>query len=116
MSGGDRQLSKVATPTNHLAVVGNFVGALLGAKMGLREVPIFFFAVGVVHYVVLFVRSSPRSSTRSSSSSSLRPASPPSAGRGSAATSTTPPRSSTSPPSSSTCHWYVYIYRLLFSS
>jgi hypothetical protein len=55
MSGGDRRLSKVATPTNHLAVVGNFVGALLGAKMGLREVPIFFFAVGVVHYLVLFV-------------------------------------------------------------
>jgi hypothetical protein len=23
--------------------------------MGLREVPIFFFAVGVVHYLVLFV-------------------------------------------------------------
>ncbi|PWZ15990.1 S-type anion channel SLAH2 [Zea mays] len=55
MSGGDRRLSKVATPTNHLAVVGNFVGALLGANMGLREVPIFFFAVGVVHYLVLFV-------------------------------------------------------------
>jgi hypothetical protein len=55
MSGGDRRLSKVATPTNHLAVVGNFVGALLGAKMGLREVPIFFFAIGVVHYLVLFV-------------------------------------------------------------
>ncbi|WVZ99739.1 hypothetical protein U9M48_044998, partial [Paspalum notatum var. saurae] len=55
MSGGDRRLSKVATPTNHLAVVGNFVGALLGAGMGLREVPIFFFAVGLAHYVVLFV-------------------------------------------------------------
>jgi hypothetical protein len=55
MLGGNRRLSKVATPTNHLAVVGNFVGALLGAKMGLREVPIFFFAVGVVHYLVLFV-------------------------------------------------------------
>jgi|UniRef100_A0A804QNT8 hypothetical protein len=55
MSGGARRLSKVANPTNHLAVVGNFVGALLGAKMGLREVPIFFFAVGVVHYLVLFV-------------------------------------------------------------
>ncbi|KAJ1264286.1 hypothetical protein BS78_09G251700 [Paspalum vaginatum] len=55
MSGGDRRLSKVATPTNHLAVVGNFVGALLGARMGLREVPIFFFAVGLAHYVVLFV-------------------------------------------------------------
>ncbi|XP_062181335.1 S-type anion channel SLAH2-like [Phragmites australis] len=55
MSGGDRRLSKVASPTNHLAVVGNFVGALLGARMGLREVPIFFFAVGLAHYLVLFV-------------------------------------------------------------
>ncbi|XP_062197663.1 S-type anion channel SLAH2-like [Phragmites australis] len=55
MSGGDRRLSKVATPTNHLAVVGNFVGALLGARMGPREVPIFFFAVGLAHYLVLFV-------------------------------------------------------------
>ena len=55
MSGGDRRLSKVANPTNHLAVVGNFVGALLGARMGLREAPIFFFAVGLAHYVVLFV-------------------------------------------------------------
>ncbi|XP_062230421.1 S-type anion channel SLAH2-like [Phragmites australis] len=55
MSGGDRRLSKVANPTNHLAVVGNFVGALLGARMGLREVPIFFFAVGLAHYLVLFV-------------------------------------------------------------
>jgi hypothetical protein len=51
----DRRLSKVATPTNHLVVVGNFLGTLLGAKMGLREVPIFFFAVGVMHYLVLFV-------------------------------------------------------------
>nr|CAB3464327.1 unnamed protein product [Digitaria exilis] len=55
MSGGDRRLSKVANPTNHLAVVGNFVGALLGARMGLREAPMFFFAVGLAHYMVLFV-------------------------------------------------------------
>ncbi|OEL21922.1 S-type anion channel SLAH3 [Dichanthelium oligosanthes] len=55
MSGGDRRLSKVANPTNHLAVVGNFVGALLGAQMGLTEPAIFFFAVGLVHYLVLFV-------------------------------------------------------------
>jgi hypothetical protein len=27
MSGDDHQLSKVATLTNHLAIVGNFVGA-----------------------------------------------------------------------------------------
>ncbi|KAL5718747.1 S-type anion channel slah3 [Ranunculus cassubicifolius] len=55
MSGGGRRLSKVANPTNHLAVVGNFVGALLGASMGLKEGPIFFFAVGLAHYTVLFV-------------------------------------------------------------
>ncbi|KAF0926746.1 hypothetical protein E2562_027171 [Oryza meyeriana var. granulata] len=55
MSGGERRLSKVANPSNHLAIVGNFVGALLGARMGLREGPVFFFAVGLVHYIVLFV-------------------------------------------------------------
>jgi tellurite resistance protein TehA-like permease len=55
MSGGQRRLSKVANPSNHLSIVGNFVGALLGAKMGLLEGPIFFFAVGLAHYMVLFV-------------------------------------------------------------
>lgn len=55
MSGGQRRLSRVANPSNHLSVVGNFVGALLGASMGLKEGPIFFFAVGLAHYIVLFV-------------------------------------------------------------
>ncbi|KAJ6868259.1 S-type anion channel [Populus alba x Populus x berolinensis] len=55
MSGGQRRLSKVANPTNHLSIVGNFVGALLGASMGLKEGPLFFFAVGLAHYTVLFV-------------------------------------------------------------
>ncbi|KAF8380139.1 hypothetical protein HHK36_027621 [Tetracentron sinense] len=55
MSGGQRRLSKVANPSNHLAIVGNFVGASLGASMGLKEGPIFFFAVGLAHYTVLFV-------------------------------------------------------------
>ncbi|XP_038985046.1 S-type anion channel SLAH3-like isoform X2 [Phoenix dactylifera] len=55
MSGGKRRLSKVANPSNHLSIVGNFVGALLGASMGLKEGPIFFFAVGLAHYSVLFV-------------------------------------------------------------
>lgn len=55
MSGGRRRLSKVANPANHLSVVGNFVGALLGATMGLKEGPLFFFAIGVAHYTVLFV-------------------------------------------------------------
>ncbi|KAG4388210.1 hypothetical protein GLYMA_09G126900v4 [Glycine max] len=55
MSGGQRRLSKVANPTNHLSIVGNFVGALLGASMGLKEGPIFFFAIGLAHYIVMFV-------------------------------------------------------------
>ncbi|KAH0449656.1 hypothetical protein IEQ34_020348 [Dendrobium chrysotoxum] len=55
MSGGQRRLSKVANPSNHLSIVGNFVGALLGASMGLKEGPVFFFAVGLAHYIVLFV-------------------------------------------------------------
>lgn len=55
MSGGQRRLSKVANPSNHLSIVGNFVGSLLGATMGLKEGPIFFFSVGLAHYIVLFV-------------------------------------------------------------
>ncbi|KAK3139669.1 hypothetical protein QOZ80_5AG0387460 [Eleusine coracana subsp. coracana] len=55
MSGGQRRLSKVANPSNHLTVLGAFVGAQLGATMGLREGPIFFFAIGLAHYLVLFV-------------------------------------------------------------
>ncbi|XP_042506317.1 S-type anion channel SLAH3-like isoform X2 [Macadamia integrifolia] len=55
MSGSQRRLSKVANPSDHLAIVGNFVGALLGASMGLKEGPIFFFAVGLVHYMILLV-------------------------------------------------------------
>ncbi|KAK4489590.1 hypothetical protein RD792_005402 [Penstemon davidsonii] len=55
MSGSTRRLSKVANPTNNLSVIGNFVGALLGASMGLKEGATFFFAVGLAHYTVLFV-------------------------------------------------------------
>ncbi|XP_042504452.1 S-type anion channel SLAH3-like [Macadamia integrifolia] len=55
MSGSQRKLSVVANPTSHLAIVGNFLGAFLGAYMGLKEGPIFFFAVGLAHYIVLFV-------------------------------------------------------------
>jgi len=55
MFGGKRMLSKVANPTNMLSIVGNFVGALLGASMGLKEGPIFFFTIGLAHYMVIFV-------------------------------------------------------------
>ncbi|KAJ1281894.1 hypothetical protein BS78_03G008600 [Paspalum vaginatum] len=55
ISGGQRRLSRVANPSNHLSIVGNFVGALLGGIMGLKEGPMFFFSVGLAHYTVLFV-------------------------------------------------------------
>lgn len=51
----DREDSKEANPSNHLSIVGNFGGSLLGESMGLTEGPIFFFAVGLAHYTVLFV-------------------------------------------------------------
>ncbi|KAM0938416.1 putative transporter protein SLAC1/Mae1/ Ssu1/TehA [Dioscorea sansibarensis] len=53
--GGHCRLSKGANPSSHLSIVGNFVGALLGASMGLKEEATFFFAVGSAHYTVLFI-------------------------------------------------------------
>ncbi|KAL5227367.1 hypothetical protein ABZP36_015632 [Zizania latifolia] len=55
MSSDERQLSKVANPSNHLSIIGNFIDALLDARMGLHEGLIFFFAVGLAHYMVLFI-------------------------------------------------------------
>lgn len=55
LSGGERRLSQVANPSTHLSVVGNFVGAILGATVGWKEPALFFFAVGLAHYSVLFV-------------------------------------------------------------
>lgn len=55
LSGGERRLSKVANPSTHLSLVGNFVGALLAATVGWKELAIFFWAVGLAHYLVLFV-------------------------------------------------------------
>ncbi|KAH9721579.1 Guard cell S-type anion channel SLAC1 [Citrus sinensis] len=55
LSGGKRRLCKVANPSSHLSVVGNFVGAILAAKVGWKEVGKFLWAVGFAHYLVLFV-------------------------------------------------------------
>ncbi|KAK1384882.1 guard cell S-type anion channel SLAC1 [Heracleum sosnowskyi] len=55
LSGGKRRLSRVANPSSHLSVVGNFVGAILAAKVGWKEPAKFFWAVGFAHYLVLFV-------------------------------------------------------------
>lgn len=55
LSGGKRRLCKVANPSSHLSIVGNFVGAILAAKVGWKEVGKFLWAVGFAHYLVLFV-------------------------------------------------------------
>lgn len=55
LSGGRRRLSKVANPSSHLSVVGNFVGAILAARVGWKEAAKFFWAVGFAHYMVVFV-------------------------------------------------------------
>lgn len=55
LSGGKRRLSRVANPSSHLSVVGNFVGAILAAKVGWKEPAKFFWAIGLAHYLVLFV-------------------------------------------------------------
>ncbi|CAL9146279.1 unnamed protein product [Musa hybrid cultivar] len=55
LSGGKRRLCKVANPSCHLSVVGNFVGAILAAKVGWEEAGKLLWAVGLAHYLCLFV-------------------------------------------------------------
>ncbi|KDP25567.1 hypothetical protein JCGZ_20723 [Jatropha curcas] len=55
LSGGKRRLCKVANPSSHLSVVGNFVGAILASKVGWKEVAKFLWAIGFAHYLVVFV-------------------------------------------------------------
>lgn len=54
-SGGQRMLSKVSNPSTYLSIVGNFVGAMLAARVGWKEPANVLFAVGFAHYTVLFV-------------------------------------------------------------
>lgn len=55
LSGGKRRLCKVANPSSHLSVVGNFVGALLASKVGWIEAAKFLWSIGFAHYIVVFV-------------------------------------------------------------
>lgn len=55
LSGGKRRLCKVANPSSHLSVIGNFVGAILAAKVGWGEAGKFLWAIGTAHYLVVFV-------------------------------------------------------------
>ncbi|PKA60452.1 Guard cell S-type anion channel SLAC1 [Apostasia shenzhenica] len=55
LSGGKRRLCKVANPSSHLSVVGNFVGAILAGRVGWPEAGRFLWAVGLAHYLCVFV-------------------------------------------------------------
>jgi tellurite resistance protein TehA-like permease len=55
LSGGHRRLSEVVNPSAQLSLLANFAGALLAASAGWPELATFFWAVGLAHYVVLFV-------------------------------------------------------------
>ncbi|KAK8945037.1 Guard cell S-type anion channel SLAC1 [Platanthera zijinensis] len=55
LSGGKRRLCMVANPSSHLSVVGNFVGAGLAARVGWPEAAKFLWAVGIAHYLCVFV-------------------------------------------------------------
>lgn len=55
LSGGKRRLCMVANPSSHLSVVGNFVGAALAAKVNWDEAGKLMWAVGLAHYLVVFV-------------------------------------------------------------
>ncbi|KAH0643177.1 hypothetical protein KY290_034782 [Solanum tuberosum] len=55
LSGGKRRLCKVANPSSHLSVIGNFVGAILAAKVGWKEPGKFLWSIGFAHYLVVFV-------------------------------------------------------------
>ncbi|MCO5587709.1 hypothetical protein L7F22_041660 [Adiantum nelumboides] len=55
LSGGEGRLCKVANPSTHLSLLGNFVGAYLIAAMGYTELALFFWSIGLFHYLVLLV-------------------------------------------------------------
>ncbi|KAF9615449.1 hypothetical protein IFM89_023555 [Coptis chinensis] len=52
---GKRLLFSVANPTSQLSVIGNLLAARAAADMGWKESAIYFFSLGMAHYLVLFV-------------------------------------------------------------
>ncbi|KVI02027.1 C4-dicarboxylate transporter/malic acid transport protein, partial [Cynara cardunculus var. scolymus] len=70
---GKRILSTVANPASQLSVVGNFVGARAAAMMGWKESAMVLFALGMIHYVVVFVTLYQRLSGNSCLPTMLRP-------------------------------------------
>ncbi|KAK8938434.1 S-type anion channel SLAH1 [Platanthera zijinensis] len=52
---GKNFLSLAANPTSQVSVIGNLVGARAAAEMGWREAGTCVFALGIAHYLVIFV-------------------------------------------------------------
>ncbi|KAF3785760.1 S-type anion channel [Nymphaea thermarum] len=72
---GKRFLSTVANPSTHISLIGNFVAAQAAARLALLELSLFLFAVGIVHYVVVFVTLYQRLPYNDSFPAQLQPAS-----------------------------------------
>ncbi|XP_057815270.1 guard cell S-type anion channel SLAC1-like [Cryptomeria japonica] len=52
---GKRSLGRTTNPSTYLSVIGNFMVAQLAMRVDWKEVAMFFFTMGLVHYVVVFV-------------------------------------------------------------
>ncbi|XP_031495777.1 S-type anion channel SLAH1-like [Nymphaea colorata] len=72
---GKRFLSTVANPSTHLSLIGNFVAAQTAARLAWLELGLFLFAIGIIHYVVVFVTLYQRLPCNASFPAQLRPAS-----------------------------------------
>ncbi|CAI9292540.1 unnamed protein product [Lactuca saligna] len=68
-----RFLSMVANPTSQLSVIGNFIGAHAGIKMGWKESGTFLFTLGLTHYMIVFITLYQRLSGSNHIPSKLRP-------------------------------------------
>lgn len=55
MGGHNRRLSAIANPTTQISVIGNFIGATVFAIAGWSDLALFFFSVGLLHQLVVFL-------------------------------------------------------------
>ncbi|KAL2939008.1 S-type anion channel SLAH1 [Bienertia sinuspersici] len=73
IKGKARVLAKVANPASQLSVIANFIAAKASFFMGWSEIALCFFAMGVAHYLVLFVTLYQRHPGSNGVSPKLRP-------------------------------------------
>ncbi|WOL02245.1 hypothetical protein Cni_G10964 [Canna indica] len=72
-TGRKQFLAIAANPTSQITVIGNLVGARAAAQMGWRESALCMFAIGISHYLVLFVTLYQRLQGSDSLPATLRP-------------------------------------------